>query len=53
MGLQEATMRNWLNDSRSYIEPVKIDEVMRALGIGRVVESRDAEFPEGQLVSPL
>jgi hypothetical protein len=44
-------MRNWLNDARSYIEPVKIGEVMRALGIGRVVESKTGRFKPGDLVS--
>lgn len=44
-------MRNWLNDARSYIEPVKIGEVMRALGIGRVVDSKSERFRAGDLVS--
>lgn len=43
-------MRNWLNDARSYIEPVKINEVMRALGIGHVIESKDPKFKVGDLV---
>lgn len=30
-------MRGWLNDTRSYIPPVKIGEVMRAGGLGSVV----------------
>jgi len=45
-------MRNWLNDARSYIEPVKINEVMRALGIGHVIESKDSKFKAGDLVRP-
>lgn len=44
-------MRNWLNDARSYIEPIEIGAVMRALGIGRVVESRSDKFKAGDLVS--
>ena len=43
-------MRNWLNDARSYIEPVKINEVMRALGIGHVIDSKDPKFKAGDLV---
>ena len=31
-------MRGWLNDTRSYIEPVQIGAVMRAQGLGRVVQ---------------
>jgi len=30
-------MRGWLNDARSYVEPVKIGAVMRAGGIGTVL----------------
>lgn len=44
-------MRNWLNDVRSYIEPVKLGEVMRSLGLGRVIKSNDGGFKEGDLVS--
>lgn len=43
-------MRNWLNDTRSYIKPVGIGEVMRASGIGRVVSSEADGFSEGDLV---
>jgi NADPH-dependent curcumin reductase CurA len=32
-------MRGWLNDTRSYIEPVKIGEAMRAAGIATVVST--------------
>ncbi|ORX40844.1 hypothetical protein BD324DRAFT_612273 [Kockovaella imperatae] len=46
----EATMRNWLNEARSYIEPVKLGAVMRAIGVGRVVESKSDELKAGDLV---
>ncbi|CAD6567996.1 MAG: hypothetical protein TREMPRED_004202 [Tremellales sp. Tagirdzhanova-0007] len=36
----DPTMRIWLNGARSYLEPIKIGAVMRAAGIGRVVDSR-------------
>ncbi|SCV70185.1 BQ2448_1579 [Microbotryum intermedium] len=40
----DPAMRGWLNDSRSYIEPVKLQAVMRALGVGRLVSlGQDAE----------
>ncbi|KAK4702627.1 hypothetical protein P7C70_g3600, partial [Phenoliferia sp. Uapishka_3] len=32
----DPAMRGWLNDSRSYVPPVKIDEVMRSGGVGTV-----------------
>lgn len=43
-------MRNWLNAARSYIEPVEIGATMRALGIGRVLDSKDPKFKKGDLV---
>lgn len=33
----DPAMRGWLNDQRSYIEPVKLGAVMRAGGLGTVV----------------
>jgi NADPH-dependent curcumin reductase CurA len=35
----DPAMRGWLNDTRSYVPPVQIGEVMRAGGIGVVVEA--------------
>lgn len=42
-------MRNWLNDVRSYMEPIKIGAVMRAGGIGRVVASKCEGIKVGDL----
>lgn len=47
----DPAMRGWMSDRKSYIPPVKIGEVMRALGVGRVVRSRHARFVEGDYVS--
>lgn len=47
----DPAMRGWMNDSKSYIAPVKIGEVMRALGVGQVVESNLADYPVGAFVS--
>jgi NADPH-dependent curcumin reductase CurA len=47
----EPAMRGWLNDVPSYIPPVAIGEVMRASTVGQVIESKNAAFPKGQLVS--
>src|SRR4029453_8995490 len=44
-------MRGWMNDARSYIAPVGIDEVMRAGGVGVVVASEDPKFAPGDHVS--
>jgi NADPH-dependent curcumin reductase CurA len=47
----DPAMRGWMNEARSYLPPVGIGEVMRAGGIGRVVESRNPDFITGDLVS--
>jgi NADPH-dependent curcumin reductase CurA len=47
----DPAMRGWMNQARSYVPPVGIGEVMRALGIGRVVASGDPRFAEGDHVS--
>jgi NADPH-dependent curcumin reductase CurA len=47
----DPAMRGWMNDVRSYIPPVGLGDVMRAGGVGRVVESRDPRFTEGGWVS--
>ena len=43
----DPAMRTWMNAGRSYVPPVGIGEVMRAAGIGRVVESRHPQFAVG------
>ncbi|KAI5122301.1 hypothetical protein M0805_002377 [Coniferiporia weirii] len=35
----EPAMRGWLMDRRSYVPPVQIGEVMRAYGLGKVIEA--------------
>jgi NADPH-dependent curcumin reductase len=47
----DPAMRGWMNDSRSYIKPVQIGEVMRALGVGEVVASENPMFESGDFVS--
>jgi NADPH-dependent curcumin reductase len=46
----DPAMRGWLNDVRSYVPPVAIGEVMRAGGIGEVLESNDPGFAPGDHV---
>jgi NADPH-dependent curcumin reductase CurA len=46
----DPAMRGWLNDVRSYIPPVGIGEVIRAMAVGRVVSSRHEGFAEGDVV---
>ena len=46
----DPTNRVWMRDIPQYLPPVAIGEVMRALGLGRVVQSRSARYAEGDLV---
>ena len=47
----DPAMRGWMNEVRSYVPPVGIGEVMRAGGIGRVVQSSHPDYAAGDLVS--
>ncbi len=47
----DPAMRGWMNEGKSYIRPVAIDEVMRAGGIGKVVQSKSPKFAVGDHVS--
>ncbi|MCA8016975.1 NADP-dependent oxidoreductase [Burkholderia metallica] len=49
----DPTNRVWMSDVPQYLPPVAIGDVMRALGIGRVVASRHAGFADGDLVQGL
>jgi NADPH-dependent curcumin reductase len=40
----DPAMRAWMNPGRSYVPPVEIGEVMRAAGIGRVIDSNHRKF---------
>jgi len=40
----DPAMRGWMNEGRSYIQPVGIGEVMRALALGRVIASKNSAF---------
>jgi NADPH-dependent curcumin reductase CurA len=46
----DPAMRGWMNEGRSYIEPVKIGEVMRAGAVGRVIASQNPSFKTGEHV---
>jgi NADPH-dependent curcumin reductase CurA len=46
----DPAMRGWMNEGRSYIEPVKIGDVMRAGAVGRVVASQNPSFKAGDYV---
>lgn len=46
----DPAMRGWMNEGKSYIEPVGIGDVMRALGVGKVIKSRAEGLNEGDFV---
>ncbi len=49
----DPTNRVWMSDIPQYMPPVAIGEVMRGLGLGRVVASRSAQYAVGDLVQGL
>jgi NADPH-dependent curcumin reductase len=49
----DPAMRGWMNDVRSYIPPVGVGEVMRALAAGEVIASNDPSLVPGDLVTGL
>lgn len=44
-------MRGWIAPKRSYMPPVQPGEVMRAFGVGTVVQSRSDRFVPGDIVT--
>ena len=46
----DPAMRGWMNEGRSYIEPIKIGDVMRAGAVGRVLSSQNPNFKTGDFV---
>ena len=49
----DPAMRGWMNEGRSYVPPVGLGEVMRAIGLGRVVASNDPSLAVGDVVRGL
>ncbi len=48
----DPAMRGWMNDARSYIEPMAIGSVMRAGSVGEVIQSNNhPKFKVGDFVS--
>lgn len=46
----EPAMKGWMEARVDYVAPVEIGDVMRGNALGRVVQSRDPQYPEGTLV---
>jgi len=49
----DPAMRGWMNESKSYIPPAKLGEVMRAATVCEVLASRHPEFAVGEHVSAM
>ncbi|WP_108637366.1 NADP-dependent oxidoreductase [Mycobacterium terramassiliense] len=49
----DAAVRTWLDDRPGYLPPVQPGEVVRAAGVGEVVESRCAAYQVGDVVATL
>jgi NADPH-dependent curcumin reductase CurA len=48
----DPAMRGWLRDARSYVPPVQIGEVMRAVGLATVVKAGEGcKLQPGDVVS--
>ena len=47
----DPAMRGWMNDSRSYIPPVALGEVMRAGSVGQVIEVNGKIHLKGDYVT--
>jgi len=47
----DPTHRIWMSDRLQYMPAVELGDVMRALGMGKVVESKSADFAVGDFVS--
>ena len=46
----DPAMRGWMNDAKSYIPPVPVGDVMRAGAAGKVLQSNNPNFKEGDYV---
>lgn len=49
----DAAVRTWLNDQPGYLPPVALGEVIRAAGVGEVVESHCPAYQVGDIVTSL
>jgi NADPH-dependent curcumin reductase len=47
----EPAMRGWISDRGNYSAPVAIGSTMRALAVGKILESRHPDYRPGEIVS--
>lgn len=49
----DPTNRIWMSDMEQYMPPVQLGEVMRGLGLGKVIASKNSNYKVGDIVSGL
>jgi NADPH-dependent curcumin reductase len=49
----DPAMRGWMNEGRSYVPPVPVGDVMRAIAVGEVIATEHPDFAEGEYVTGL
>ncbi|MCU0467436.1 MAG: NADP-dependent oxidoreductase [Arcicella sp.] len=47
----DPAMRSWMAEGKSYINPIQIGGVMRAMGVGLVLDSKYPEIKAGEYIS--
>ncbi len=47
----DPAMRGWMNEGTTYIKGVELGEVMRSFSAGKIIESKNADYPIGLHVS--
>ena len=47
----DPAMRGWVNDAPNYLPPVPVGDVMRAIAVGEIVDSRHPDYAVGETVS--
>ena len=47
----DPAMRGWMNEGKSYIEPVTIGDVMRAGSVGKVIKSKHPKYQMGDCLT--
>lgn len=46
----DPAMRGWVNDAPNYLPPVPVGDVMRAIAVGEIIESRNTDYLVGEHV---
>jgi len=47
----DPAMRGWMKDAKSYIPPIPLGDVMRAGSIGKVIQSKNPKYKDGDVLT--